>query len=644
MEQLATSIFITLHVESYTKMKNIIQTLVFLVLTGLSLMSFGQREEVFFSAQGGHYDTCFLLSMSCRSKEYHVRYTLNGATPDSTSCQYEHPIMLNDSLFSRSKIFTIPICTNDLFYLPDSVQHCIVIRAAVFDGNDSCVSHTFTNSYFIKALGCDTHGLPVVSICADSLDLFGFEQGILVPGIHFDSLNPTQTGNYYQKGREWERVSNVEYYDADNGGINQICGLRTHGNRARRQPQKGLKIYARDVYGEKYFKHQFFDSCSITYFKRLVIKPFSSLYPFSGIQDYICSQTAIDMGLEAGLSRPVVLYLNGEYWGIYFLQEKLDERYLESHFDITLEHCDIVGDWYGTAEYGEPVDGYGVLIEFADMMHWLETADLSQEEDYQHLSELIDIENFMDYIIFETFIANLDWPANNMRCWKTDGGRWRWVFYDGDAALNEYTTDSLGNATLFDVFGNATYTGNATWPSSAEATLLFRKCLENQEFEEQFGIRLIQWCQNVLAYENTEQHYTQIKALLYPEIASQSFRFGYPSDVNYWSWACQLNNDFLLNRTDNYTVEYIHYVGIDEHQKSDVFSVYPNPATNVLNIKTRHGSSLPTETQYCITNLMGQTLLRGTLTTENQQIGITHLPAGMYFITLAGETWKFVVK
>ena len=91
MEQLATSIFITLHVESFTKMKNIIQTLVFLVLTSLSLMSFGQREEVFFSAQGGHYDTCFLLSMGCRSKEYHVRYTLNGATPDSTSCQYEQP-------------------------------------------------------------------------------------------------------------------------------------------------------------------------------------------------------------------------------------------------------------------------------------------------------------------------------------------------------------------------------------------------------------------------------------------------------------------------------------------------------------------------------------------------------------------------
>lgn len=73
---------------------------------------------------------------------------------------------------------------------------------------------------------------------------------------------------------------------------------------------------------------------------------------FSGIQDYICSQAAIDLGLESGLSRPVVLYLNGEYWGIYFLQEKMDERYLEDHFNTNLNHCMIVGNWYGVITHG----------------------------------------------------------------------------------------------------------------------------------------------------------------------------------------------------------------------------------------------------------------------------------------------------
>jgi hypothetical protein len=615
-------------------------------LLGLATTAFGQAEEVLFSVGGGFYDTCFSLSMESRSELYHVRYTVNGATPDSTSRLYEQPIMLNDSLYSRSKIYTIPICPSDLFYLPDSVQHCIVIRAAVFDENDSCLSRTFTNSYFIKALGCDTHGLPVVSICADSLDLFDYERGILVPGIYYDSLSPLSSGNYYQKGREWERVSNVEYYDyADNSGINQLCGLRTHGNRARRQPQKGLKIYARQEYGKKRFKHQFFESSPLDSFKRLVIKPFSSRYPYSGDQDYICSQTAIDMGLEAGLSRPVVLYLNGEYWGIYFLQEKLDERYLESHFGISLTQCDIVGNWHGAAEYGEPVNGYGIHVEFADMMHWLETADLSREEDYLHLCELVDIDDFMDYIILETFFANTDWPANNMRCWKTDGGRWRWIFYDGDATLYDYITDSLGNVVLFNAFGNATYTGNNVWPSSKEATLLFRKCLENQAFANQFEIRLLQLCHDVFAYENTGQHYAQIKTLLSPEIAGQSYRFGYPKSVDYWNWACTISHDFLLNRVGAYIAEYFGFVGIEEHRESVCFSVFPNPASGVLFVRLPQCDS-PTadKTEYHITNLMGQVLLSGRIDPENQQIDISALPAGMYFISVGETTRKFVVK
>ena len=274
-------------------------------------------------------------------------------------------------------------------------------------------------------------------------------------------------------------------------------------------------------------------------------------------------------------------------------------------------------------------------------LNWLEAADLAKEENYQYLNELVDLNNFMDYIIFETFIANTDWPANNMRCWKTDGGRWRWIFFDGDATLNEYTLDSLGNAVLFDAFGNATYIGNNMWPSSKEATLLFRKCLENQEFEEQFGNKLLQLCQDVLAYDNTVQHYFRIKSMLQPEIGGQAFRFGYPIGVDFWNWACTISHDFLLNRASIFATEFIDYVGITEQQETACISVYPNPANDVLFVRKQ---AIPPYERYRITNLTGQNLLRGTITAENQQINIEKLPAGMYFISLGGQTLKFVVK
>ena len=143
--------------------------LLFCLTLGLTLTASGQTEEIVFSAPGGFYETSFPLSMGCFSNlNLHIRYTTNGATPNAASQLYEQPLWLDQSLYSHSDIYTIQTCPPDLFYLPDSVQHCIVIRAAVFDENDSCVSKVATNSYFIKALGCDTHGLPAISLCADS--------------------------------------------------------------------------------------------------------------------------------------------------------------------------------------------------------------------------------------------------------------------------------------------------------------------------------------------------------------------------------------------------------------------------------------------------------------------------------------------
>ena len=124
-------------------------------------------------------------------------------------------------MYSKSNIYTIVNTIPSVFYLPNDVQRAIVVRAAVFDQNGNCVSQVVTNSYFIHSLGCDFHGLPVLSIAADSLSLFDYETGIFIPGINYNPVDSTITGNYWQKGIEWERTINFEFYDPDNSGINQ---------------------------------------------------------------------------------------------------------------------------------------------------------------------------------------------------------------------------------------------------------------------------------------------------------------------------------------------------------------------------------------------------------------------------------------
>ena len=283
----------------------------------LLLSQLAWAQTVTFSATGGFYDASFEVALQCNAA-YQIRYTINGNTPTGTSALYEAPLWLDEDLYSKSDIYTIQTACEELFYAPESVRHCITLRAAAFDEGGNRVGPVTTQSYFIRSLGCVTHGLPVMAISADSLALFDYETGILVPGAFFDPDDSYWTGNFYQSGREWERLVNVEFYEPeDNSGINQQAGLRTHGGTSRRQTQKGLKIYARDEYGKKRFKHHFFKSIPNESFKHLVLKPFSYQWFNYGIQDDICNRMAAQLDVESVASRPMVLFLNGEYWGIY---------------------------------------------------------------------------------------------------------------------------------------------------------------------------------------------------------------------------------------------------------------------------------------------------------------------------------------
>ena len=130
------------------------------VLLLLSLAGQAQNDTVLFSARGGFYDDVFSLELFNNHPQNHIRYTINGNRPTAQSPLYEEALVLDERCYSKSDIYTIEDCLETEFFLPDSVRHCIVIRAAVFDENDSCLSQVVTNSYFIHTLGCDTHGLP----------------------------------------------------------------------------------------------------------------------------------------------------------------------------------------------------------------------------------------------------------------------------------------------------------------------------------------------------------------------------------------------------------------------------------------------------------------------------------------------------
>ena len=515
-----------------------------ILVFSFAVPSWAQSGEVVFSPSGGIYSKAFPVTLTCDNPNLTIRYTLNGATPNNRSALYSEPLKLSNNLKSNSNIYKIQISPKNEFYIPQSVTKGIVIRAAAFDSHGNRVSPVITQSYFIDSLGCNLHGLPVVSICADSLSLFAHDTGILVPGVFCNPKDPENTGNYAQHGREWERAVNVEFYTDGKQGFNQMAGLRTHGGiRARRAQQKGLKLYARSEYGKKNFKCKIFEESELEKYKHLVLRPFRNAATPSGINDWLANQIAAPLNMGVTASHPVTLFLNGEYWGIYFIEEKVDERYLENHYVVDCNNVNIITSW-GLPDCGSADD-------FMSLFHWLETADLSDPTQYQLLSQKIDIPNIIDYYIFELFSTNWDWPANNARCWQNPNGPWQWVFYDGDCCL-----DNLE----YDVYIMATFTGDY-WSTGRSSTLFFRKLLESKIFKNQFLLRLSQLNKTRFSYHETKPHLDHIIQLLKDEIPMQVQRFNIPQSVGQWEESCHKLDLYLSKREEKFwqqTTDYFH--------------------------------------------------------------------------------------
>ena len=587
----------------------------------LPVFLLAQDTIVTFSHPGGFYDNSFSLELTC-DEAYHIRYTTNGATPDANSTLYTGPLVLDESLYSNSDYYTIPTTIDELLFIPSTVKHCITIRACAFDDYGNIAGDVTTQSYFIRALGCDTYGLPVMSISADSTDLFDYYTGIFVPGVNFNPANSSWTGNYYMTGDDWERVVNVEFYEpVTNAGVNQLAGLRTHGGTARRGPQKGMKLYARQEYGTKRFYHRFFDDVPKNSHKHLVLKPFSCQWFSTGIQDWICSRMAKETGLDYISSRPEVLFVNGEYWGIYYISERPDSHYLEDHYGHDDEDYNVIESWHGAVADG---DNAG----FMEMMHWLEDADLSDPAEYDYICTLIDVDSFIDYYCLELFIANNDWPVNNMRCYQYMDGRWRWIFFDGDDCLIKMS---------FDVFGNATCEQNLGWPTDAISTLMFRRLLDNQDFRSAFYTRFEQLLNDVFAYANTKTYYDEASVAVRNGISGQAARFNKPKSVSSWENSIASIDGFLRDRVENMRLRINEFFESIEENPDNVASIYPNPSYGAIHVNLPDNQFHTIKIQ--VFNMLGE-LVDDRYITESLTI---EMPAGVYLIKIGNSSQRVVV-
>lgn len=539
-----------------------------------------------FSASGGIYNEAFDLSITTDMEGLIVRYTTDGSSPTATSTAYETPLTLGITLLSNANINQVTIFPPGQYALPDpaTVPKVIVITAAAFTAQGQQVSEPMTHTYVIGELNMGHGSLPIVSIAIERNALFDPDTGIFVPGVHWDASNPDWSGNYYQTGSAWERVMHVEFLETDGSvGFRQKGGLRTHGGNSRRFPQKGLRLYARSEYGQSRFNHAIFSEKPINSYKRLVMRPFMSSWSENGIDDILSNRLAAGLETDFVASRLVAVYINGEFWGIYTMQERPDERFIQDNYDISPSDVDIISAWWGEVANGNNTAWF-------DLYDSMEAADLSDAEQYAAMTERIDIDNFIDYQLLQIFTANYDWPANNMRCWRDPApdGKWRWVFFDGDAGLQ--TCDFPG-------FDHATSTSDQGWPTNAQSTLFLRRLLENEEFEALFLQRLEALLNSQFSPAQTVPLFDQLRADIEFEVVHQFQRFGFPQSEAFWAEKMTSCLDFLHCRQCEMVQQTEAFFGVILHVpqcmtgstaalKDQSMALFPNPNNGIFRIET----------------------------------------------------------
>lgn len=381
-------------------------------------------EDPTFSQPSGFYEDAVSLQISSSSGTT-VHYTLDGSDPTTDSPLYSGSLTLMDpSSHSDRYASRTDITEENSGYLPpDSpVDKAVVLRAVAFDaaGNSSNIT---TATYFIDFDQKDGYeNAAVLSLVTDPDNLFSSETGIYVRGALYDDAMEagliynglpwtylTEYTNYYLEGAEAERPVYIQFFDASREEtLAQDCGIRIRGNESRHFPQKSFSLYARSLYGSSSFSPVFFDT-GISY-PNLILnsgRQLKKIFFFSLVED---RDTAIQQ------YTPCQVFLNGEYWGMYYLMEKYSSEYLAGHYDVAPDNTLLVKDTR-YVENGSPQD----IARYKELRTFLAEQNLADPDVYQELLTKMDMQSFIDWMCTNIYIANTDTKplGGNVLTWQT---------------------------------------------------------------------------------------------------------------------------------------------------------------------------------------------------------------------------------
>ncbi len=398
------------------------------------------------------------------SGEGTIYYTTDGTKPSTASAKYHGETI--------------------------TVSKTMAIRAIAYSG-DKIPSYSVTYNYFIKI---PEYTLPVIKISMSENDLFG------------------SNGIYTRYNSKIERQANCAFYVDGNEEFSIDCGIKVFGAFSRRFPKKSFQLEFRASYGKGRLEYQIFENMNLDSFNNIVLRSGSqNCYATDSMMadEYVASLAAYSGYMPEVLVqayRPCHLYLNGEYWGIYFIREKVDDDFIADHFDVPKDSVTII-DWTNTLNTGSTSQGWSTIWKNI----YTKKLNFANDENYKWLADQLDLESFSDMMIMRMWAGDKD--LLNIRAFKSpyyDNGKWHFILHDNDMSLR-------ANRTRFNMFLNDS--------STKKTHALFRALMENKQYRIYFLDRLAYQLSTTLSVENATARLDEMIAELEADMPYQIARW-----------------------------------------------------------------------------------------------------------------------
>lgn len=480
----------------------------------------------------GFYTGNQTISITTPEPNAVLRYTLDGTEPTGSSPVYTNPILLDKTTVVKARAFS-----SDPAVYPSFIEF---------------------NTYFIN----ESFSLVVMSVAAD--DVLELANG----------------------NKELRPVGTVEYFDQNKVRKARSYGeLNSHGQDSWVNDQRSLDWVSRDEMGySNAIKEKLFGYSKRDEYQRVILRasgddnyPGNFLPQHDGcahIRDEYCQTLALQGGLKLDVraAERMIVFLNGEYWGVYGLREYPDDSdYTEEYYDQDKYNIQVLETWGNTwAEYG----GEKALDDWSELRHFILDNDMSVPANYEHVKDEINLTSMCDYFICGLNFVASDWINYNTAWWRGlnplgDHKKWGYLLWDFDATFNYYINysgvpNTEANALPCDIDAISDFVQNQFFGfdndtcfifntdtfcirADGKHDVIFRKLQEeNPEFRQLYYARQADLQNTVFSCDNMLHVLDSMVAVIDPEMTRHAQRWG--GSYEGWKQNVQRMRDFISQR------------------------------------------------------------------------------------------------